>query len=104
MLAAPDAPDAPDAPAAPAASDEEEPGDDDDYVPAPKPLPSAATRCDYACERAEMTDADVLAGYCSGRRCKSKLHHFCFLGHAGVAVEALSAGTRFCRACWAKHV
>ena len=83
--------------------DVHESGDDDDYVPVPKAPAASASRCDYECQGAEMTPAEISAGYCSGRRCKSKLHHFCFLAHAGVAGEGLDSGTRYCRACWAKQ-
>jgi hypothetical protein len=57
--------------------------------------------CNYACENAVMTAEEAEKGYCSGRRCKNKLHHFCFLAHAGEAADDLGLYTRFCQACWA---
>ena len=82
----------------------EEADDADEVMPIAKPAATEApTLCDWACEDPEMTEDEVVNGYCSGRRCKSKMHHFCFLGHAGEAGEALGSYTRYCRACWAEQ-
>lgn len=84
------------------ASDEEAEdavGDADEVMPAPKVLTEATEICcDWACENAAMTALEVEHGYCSSRRCKRKLHHRCFLAHAGEAAEGLNMSTRFCQA------
>ena len=79
-------------------------GDEDEVMPAPRALPlSAEVRCDWACEDAVMTEEQIEVGYCSGRRCKAKMHPECFLRHAGEAAAALDNLTCFCRGCWAKE-
>jgi hypothetical protein len=79
-------------------------GDEDEVMPAAKlPTVSTAVLCDWACTDAVMTAREAEHGYCSGRRCKAKMHHFCFLHHAGEAWEALGCFTRFCKACWAQQ-
>ena len=83
--------------------DEEDTGADEVMPAARQVAEPSATLCDWACASPEMTEEEALFGYCSARRCKAKLHHFCFLHHAGEAGEALSCGTRFCRSCWAKQ-
>jgi hypothetical protein len=85
--------------------DEAEPADDtDEVMPAAKPLvASNVTLCDWECEQPEMTDEEVVHGYCSGRRCKAKMHPECFLRHAGAAGAALDDVTCFCRGCWAQQ-
>jgi hypothetical protein len=89
-----------------AQSEEDNTGEDntaDEVMPAPKPLPllAASTLCDWACDHPEMTTEEVELGYCSGRRCKAKMHPECFLKHTGEAGAALGDITCFCRACWA---
>jgi hypothetical protein len=77
-------------------------GDADEVMPVAKPpTVSTVVLCDWGCTDAVMTVSEALHGYCSGRRCKAKMHHFCFLNHAGEAGEALDGCTRFCQACWA---
>ena len=61
--------------------------------------------CDWAClggcDFPEMTADEIDLGYCSGRRCKSKMHPDCFLRHAGEGGAALDDLTIFCQRCWA---
>lgn len=64
---------------------------------------AAMTLCCYACAQPEMTDEEVEVGYCSGRRCKAKMHAVCFSLHAGEAGTRLDDITAFCQACWAKQ-
>ena len=64
---------------------------------------AAATLCCYACAEPVMTDEEVEHGYCSGRRCKAKMHPACFSLHAGEAGAALDDVTAFCQACWAQQ-
>ena len=73
-------------------------------MPAPKQIClTTAVLCDWACDQPEMTAEEVEVGYCSGRRCKVKMHPECFLRHAGAAGAALDDLTCFCKACWAKE-
>ena len=77
-------------------------GDEDEVVPMQKGAAVVtAILCDWACAEPELTPREALHSYCSGRRCKKKVHHFCFLGHAGEAGEDLGIATCFCQACWA---
>ena len=85
------------------AMSEEEDNAADEVMPAAKPrAQTAAILCDWACDH-HMTDEEVELGYCSGRRCKAKMHAACFLRHAGAAGEALDDVTCFCQGCWAKQ-
>ena len=59
--------------------------------------------CCYACDDAVLTAEEVENGYCSGRRCKAKMHPACFLRHAGEAGAARGDLECFCQACWAKE-
>ena len=84
------------------AQSEEEDITADEVMPTAKPsAQKGATLCVWACDHPEMTTAEVDLGYCSGRRCKAKMHHECFLRHTGEAGAALGNITRFCRECWA---
>ena len=84
------------------AQSEEEDIAADEVMPAAKPRAAeGATLCDWACDHPEMTTEEVELGYCSGRRCKAKMHPACFLRHTGEAGAALGDLTCFCRACWA---
>ena len=82
---------------------EEEHGPSDEVMPTKKPLAqrSSVVRCDYDCEHPVMTPEEALAGFCSGRRCKAKVHHFCFIQAVGERAEAFSSSTRYCKSCWA---
>ena len=82
-------------------SEEEENAAVDEVMPAAKAIPSNEVRCDYACTHAVLTAEEVEVGYCSGRRCKAKMHPECFLAHSGEAGTALGDLVCFCRACWA---
>ena len=75
----------------------------DEIMPAAKPIAANATLCDWGCDAPEMTAAEIELGYCSGRRCKAKMHPACFLRHAGAAGAALDDVTCFCRSCWAQQ-
>ena len=84
------------------ARSEEEDNTADEVMPAAKPRAEAsATLCDWACAHPEMTAEEVEHGYCSGRRCKAKMHPECFLRHSGEAGAALGDLVCYCRACWA---
>ena len=83
---------------------EQVPSEDEEVMPAVKPLDRAtATLCDWACDDPVMTAEEGSNGYCSGRRSKAKMHHFCFLKHAGEAGLELGCYMRYCRACWAEQ-
>ena len=75
----------------------------DEIMPAAKPIAANATLCDWGCDAPEMTATEIELGYCSGRRCKAKMHPACFLRHAGAAGAALDDVTCFCRSCWAQQ-
>jgi hypothetical protein len=82
----------------------EEVGDADEVMPAAKPpAAQSETLCCWACDDPVMTTEEVELGYCSGRRCKAKMHPECFLLNAGEAGEALDCITTFCQACWAQQ-
>ena len=85
------------------ASSEEEDCAADEVMPAAKAKSSLEIRCDWACAHPVMTAAEIEVGYCSGRRCKAKMHHGCFMCHTGEAGAALGDLVRFCQACWAKQ-
>ena len=94
------------APSIPTSDDEEDGADDNEVMPvAKRPAVAAVTMCDWACmggcDNPELTAEEVDLGYCSGRRCKAKMHPECFLRHAGEAGGALDDLTCFCRGCWA---
>ena len=76
-------------------------------MPIAKPPTRAVALCDWAplggCPHPEMLPEEVALGYCSGRRCKAKMHPECFLRHAGAAAAALDDVTCFCQGCWAKQ-
>jgi len=76
-------------------------GTADKVMPAAKDITSKEVRCDYACTHPVLTDDEIEVGYCSGRRCKAKMHPECFLAHSGEAGAALGDLVCFCRACWA---
>jgi hypothetical protein len=80
-----------------------EPGDE--VMPVARPTAAvrlaATSLCCYACDDAVLTAEEVENGYCSGRRCKAKMHPMCFLHHAGEAGAALGDLVCFCQACWA---
>lgn len=80
---------------------EEPVGNEDEVMPAPRARAPDETRCCWACDDPAMTPEEVELGYCSGRRCKAKMHPECFLSHAGEAGEALDCYTCFCPTCWA---
>ena len=76
----------------------------DEVMPAARPPASSrVVLCDWACDCPEMTAEEVEVGYCSGRRCKAKMHPECFLRHAGEGGAALDDLTCFCQGCWAQH-
>ena len=75
----------------------------DEVMPAAKAIVARVTLCDWACECPEMTAEEVELGYCSGRRCKAKMHPACFLHHTGAAGAAVGDLDCFCQACWAKQ-
>jgi hypothetical protein len=79
----------------------------DEVMPIAKPPTRAVALCDWAplggCPHPEMLPEEVALGYCSGRRCKAKMHPECFLRHAGAAAAALDDVTCFCQGCWAKQ-
>ena len=110
VAAPPAAVPAPPAPPRPPSVDgagSEEESDDvvgvDEVMPAAKVGVDKVILCDWACDEPEMTSEEVELGYCSGRRCKAKMHATCFLRHAGEAGAALNDVTCFCQACWAKQ-
>ena len=53
-----------------------------------------------------MTDAEIEFGHCSGRQCKIKMHHMCFLqAHADDSrADNLGLYTRYCKKCWKDFV
>ena len=110
VAAPPAAVPAPPAPPRPPSVDgagSEEESDDvvgvDEVMPAAKVGVDKVILCDWACDEPEMTSEEVELGYCSGRRCKAKMHATCFLRHAGEAGAALNEVTCFCQACWVKQ-
>ena len=76
-------------------------GGAEEVMPVPRVWVSTEVRCDWACADAVLTAEEIEVGYCSGRRCKAKMHPECFLHHAGEAGAALGDLVCFCRACWA---
>ena len=84
------------------ASDEEDTRADE-VMPVAKAKAAAVTLCAWACECSEMTVEEVELGYCSGRRCKAKMHPACFLHHTGEAGAALGDLVCFCPGCWAQQ-
>ena len=82
------------------AQSEEEDDAADEVMPAPRAAASAVL-CDWACAHPEMTADEVEHGYCSGRRCKAKMHPECFLCNTGEAGAALGDLLCYCRSCWA---
>ena len=82
---------------------EEEDCTADEVMPAAKAKASIEIRCDWACAHPVLTAEEVEVGYCSGRRCKAKMHPECFLYHTGEAGKALGDLVCFCQACWAKQ-
>ena len=63
--------------------------------------PSGRGHRAVGCDFPEMTADEIDLGYCSGRRCKAKMHPDCFLRHAGEGGAALDNLTCFCQRCWA---
>ena len=66
-----------------------------------KTNPSGRGHRAVGCDFPEMTADEIDLGYCSGRRCKAKMHPDCFLRHAGEGGAALDNLTCFCQRCWA---
>ena len=56
---------------------------------------SAVALCDWACAVPELTAEEEEHGYCSGRRCKAKMHPACFLAFVGEVGAALGDLTCF---------
>ena len=75
--------------------------DTDEVVPAQRVWSSSEIRCAWGCADAVMTPEEIELGYCSGRRCKAKMHPECFLAHTGDAGAAVGDLDCFCPACWA---
>lgn len=74
-----------------------------EVMPVAKAKAAAVTLCAWACECSEMTVEEVELGYCSGRRCKAKMHPACFLHHTREAGAALGDLVCFCLGCWAQQ-
>jgi hypothetical protein len=75
----------------------------DEVMPAPRVWERTEIRCDWACAHPVLTAEEIEVGYCSGRRCKAKMHPECFLHHTGEAGAACGDLICFCQACWAKQ-
>lgn len=58
---------------------------------------AAEARCDWGCEQPTLSAAEQVGGYCSGRRCKAKMHHLGCVVRACEARVALGCDTRFCQ-------
>ena len=75
----------------------------DEVMPARRVWACAEVRCAWDCAHAVLTPEEIEVGYCSGRRCKAKMHPECFLAHTGDAGAAVGDLDCFCPACWATH-
>ena len=75
----------------------------DEVMPARRVWACAEVRCAWDCAHAVLTPEEIEVGYCSGRRCKAKMHPECFLAHTGDAGAAVGDLDCFCPTCWAKH-